>query len=520
MEQGLALALMIVLTSVLTGTGVLLIFAALTPRSRSAGALDDKGCQDAVFLFDQGLLIDTSAQGARLLDTLLPGGRGQRNRRAWQALAAYLGQRFPDFDCSATWPGQDTESTLASSDDSLILRQEWIAGSLRMTLHEKSDAQGVVVMDRLSHGAMTQEIDILRQALDLAPTAIWAENDRGRVTWANGAYLKLLCRAQPDVTLVWPLPRLFEPLQDGDRSRVGLHVAGGQVLWFDLFAQASSAGTLHFAQPADLAQQAEQSRKQFVQTLTRAFATLPTGLAVFDKTRRLQVFNPALTELTRLEPEFLLSCPGLEGFLNRLREKRTLPEPRDYQAWSRRLLEIERAATGVDFEEDWVLGDGRVLRVTARPHPDGALAFLIEDASASSDLSRQARAGLETLGDLLEILPAPIAVFAADGALQMANSAFSALTSSDAQSLDCPGLTDTLALWAREGLGGDALLAMRKVVAGHSKSTRVTTRIQGQTHNIQMTRTTRGAIMMTLEPQTQRTLRKRPAETERLRHTA
>lgn len=520
MEQGLMLASVIVLTATLIGVGALMILGALTPDWRRDVPIGDADRHDAVFLFDQGRLIDASAQGARLLDTLIQADQTQRKDQAWPALSAYLAQRFPDFDCAATWPGHDADWTMHTADGELELTQEWIRGSLRLTLHQRGDKQGVVVLDRLSHNAMMQELDAIRQALDLAPSAIWAENDKGRVTWANGAYLRLLCRAQPDIPLVWPLPRLFDAPPSAEHARTALTLASGHRLWFDLHMQDSPAGRLYFAQPADLAQHAEESRQQFIQTLTRTFATLPTGLAVFDKTRRLTVFNPALSDLTRLEPEFLLSCPGIEGFLNRLREKRTLPEPRDYQAWSRRLLDIERAATGVDFQEDWLLSDGRVLHVSARPHPDGALAILFEDTSANSALTRQARAGLETLGDFLDSFSSPMAVFNDEGSQKLSNAAFCAMLDADPDAIDGPNLTETLTLLARKGLGSDALLELRYVVAGHARDASVTARIGEHVQRIKATRTARGAIVLTIEPQTQRSLRRRLTEIERPRQTA
>jgi PAS domain-containing protein len=49
---------------------------------------------------------------------------------------------------------------------------------------------------------------------------------------------------------------------------------------------------------------AQQAQKNFVQTLTKTFATLSIGLAIFDRNRQLMLFNPALIDLTALPPIF------------------------------------------------------------------------------------------------------------------------------------------------------------------------------------------------------------------------
>ena len=54
---------------------------------------------------------------------------------------------------------------------------------------------------------------------------------------------------------------------------------------------------------------AEQQLRDFMQTLTNTFSHLTTGLAVFDRDKRLALFNPALTDLTG---ELVLSDDGSE----------------------------------------------------------------------------------------------------------------------------------------------------------------------------------------------------------------
>ena len=56
------------------------------------------------------------------------------------------------------------------------------------------------------------------------------------------------------------------------------------------------------------------------------------GLAVFDQNHRLLLFNPDLVDLTSFEAEFLSGRPVLTHLFSKLREHRTMLEPRNSAA--------------------------------------------------------------------------------------------------------------------------------------------------------------------------------------------
>ena len=66
------------------------------------------------------------------------------------------------------------------------------------------------------------------------------------------------------------------------------------------------------------------------------------------------------------------------NFLDRLRENRVMPEPRDYRTWRNSIAELEAAAQDGTYSETWSLPDGHTYHVTGRPHPDGAVALLFD----------------------------------------------------------------------------------------------------------------------------------------------
>ena len=445
MSDAVLLAIVIVTTSGLTVAGVLLVYLGVwgkrAPVSRTGAT------PDPTFLLDKDAVVDANPAGRSLLGTLRAGDMAGRSDRA--LLVDHVDRLVPGASMAllALQEGEDLVRTYAG----IELRGRQIGGLTRLSLLDLSAEARDIALDRLSYRALNDELELLRGLAEHAPLPIWAEGEDGRVTWANSAYLQLILRLYPDKPLSWPMPALFAPTAPGEVTRVSLATGAAQrsVEWFDVHRAMTRQGLFSFAIFANAAQQAEASKRHFVQTLTKTFSTLPIGLAVFDSSRRMQIFNPALTDLTGLEPEFLLSRPRIEGFLNRLRERHVMPEPRDYALWMKTLLSIDSGRH--DFEETWTLPGGRTLRFRASPHPDGALAFMIEDISSEVILSAQQRLVVETGQAVLDTLQDAVAVFSPAGKLLVTNDAFGDLWALDDEGgIDSVTLADALATWADE----------------------------------------------------------------------
>lgn len=490
MEPTLTLAVVLVATSVLSVFAALLLAAALE-KGHKRSTVAPPG-DDAVFLVADGLLVDCNETGSRLLATLqdraAPDGicvaADSGGATRFQTLLQHLAPSFPDIlsHLKGSVAGSATGDgwVLRAIDGSgLILGGADAQGALRLTLSQgtatgteaASNGEDTVLLDRFSWRALNDELRVLRRTTDAAPTPAWRERADGQIVWANGAYLRLLAEIGIAGPTIWPLPSAFgtTPAAGGRHSVTA--GAGGRRRWFDLCVIPEGAERLIFALSADDAQQAERARRDFVQTLTKTFASLPVGLAVFDRTRRLQLFNPALTDLTQLEPEFLASRPGMDGFLNRMRDKRILPEPRDYRTWSRRLLDVETASGGKPFEEIWALPDGRSFRFSVSPHPDGALAFLLEDITSETRLKRSFRVELDLGRAALDMVDTAVVVFSPGGELAITNAAFDQLWAFEgADTLTGVQFADAVANWreiAAEN-GGDTGLWDRIAALGQT----------------------------------------------------
>lgn len=188
---------------------------------------------------------------------------------------------------------------------------------------------------------------------------------------------------------------------------------------------------MHFATDVSAIVKAEIAQRNFVQTLTKTFAQLSIGLAIFDRERQLVLFNPAVIDLTSLPAEFLSSRPNLMGFFDRLREQRIMPEPKSYTSWRAKLAELVAAAKDGSYQEIWTLPSGLTYRISGRPHPDGAIAFLFEDISAEISLTRRFRGQIEQSQAVIDSFAEAICVFSPTGTLTFCNEAYRNLWKTD-----------------------------------------------------------------------------------------
>lgn len=412
------------------------------PRRVTWAPIDNAG-ERVVFLFQDDALVDATPHARSLLSA------GPEGLEGWPRLLAVLERRFPGCGAALADLGERQRIAMPAAKGPGALVAEWRGGLTRIALTEGARTDDGEEMDGFSLVALGEEVETLRRITSEAPLPIWREDADGAVRWANAAYLDLARRICGDATLSWPLPRLFT-LSDTSPERRAITPSGADVpLWFEIHGRASEEGHLRFALPADRLVSAETALSVFVQTLTKTFADLTTGLAIFDKERRLALFNPALADLTTLDPVFLSGRPTLFDVLDQLRAKQRMPEPKDYKSWRRQIGALEAAAAAASHTETWTLPSGQTFRITGRPHPDGAVAFLFEDISAEITATRRYRAELELSQSVLDSLTDAIAVISATGKVILTNAAYDSLWDCAAsQAVGEVGLADVCDRWA------------------------------------------------------------------------
>jgi PAS domain-containing protein len=256
-------------------------------------------------------------------------------------------------------------------------------------------------------------------AAELHPYPIWVTSHDRHITWDNKGFKK----SESDFVATCKHWLSIGQTNGWIQAQSG----AGQISWYDITTQLQDHETLWFATPVDGEVRAEASRREFIQTMLKTFAQLSNGQAIFDRKRTLIHFNPALLDITGLDFEALNLKPDLASFLDTLRNKGFLPEPKDCGDWRDRLARLESAAEKGSYRDVWEPKDGVTYRVTGKLHPDGAIAFLLEDISAETARAREARVELCLLENALNTVTAPLVVFDGLGAYLRSSSAFQSI---------------------------------------------------------------------------------------------
>ena len=450
--------------------GALMVYAGFARHRTPPVFAPETADQDAVFVFSGSELVDASDRGRKLLETL-----GQAGDAPLDAILAFLRPRFSDLNGRLrTLAAQGRLDLTANDGTGLSIVAQMRAGLVHLRVIDPQDEGALVALDRLSLQAMQDELVTLRNVAAAVPVLAWAQDGGGQIVWANDAYIDMLGHvAGGGLPLTWPLPALFADAPQSGRLLLNLDLGPR---WYAHRSEERGGQVLHFATPIDSAVQSELARREMLQMLTRTFAALPIGLALFDAERRLQVFNPALVDLTGLDPFFLAARPDLGQVLHILREQRLLPEPKDFTTWRDELMRLEAAAANGTYNEEWILPGGRTYQVRGSPQPNGALAFFIQDVTSDATLLRGIRAEVEFTDQVMDALPHAIVAFDRKGQTTLSNTAYAELWGQDpCVDLFDAGFEQALAAWQKACDSGPGLERLARFVAAESDGTHFAT---------------------------------------------
>lgn len=399
------------------------------PRKRTARELLREAENAVAFLFDGHVLVDASPLARRLLPAR---DRGQSD---WEAFVRLFSAQFPQLRVALASLASEGRKRIASPNDpTLSLEAEYWDGYSRITFDNASESGERSAADRLIAASLEQEVASLRAISEDAPMLIWKEDATGQIVWANNAYLNLIDRlvvAPSEIGPTWPPRNLFArfdlPVDDDGYATKRVRIDPldeDDPTWFEVSSVRRGREIVRFAVDVTAVVRAEATQRSYVDTLSKTFAQLSIGLAIFGRDRRLLSFNPALLDLTGLPIEFLSARPQIRSVLDRMREARMLPEPKNYLSWRDELAAMESAAESGTYCETWSLPNGSIYRVTGRPHPNGAIALLFEDVSAEVSLTRRFRAEIELAHAALDGMRDAAVVISSSGAVVISNGAY------------------------------------------------------------------------------------------------
>ncbi|MGR3466721.1 MAG: PAS-domain containing protein [Shimia sp.] len=301
--------------------------------------------------------------------------------------------------------------TLPAKDGS-VLRVSPIGSYTEVTITQPLKSWPRVVRDRL--------IPPRRCALSAQTrVGIWSIDAEGGVTDHNRHGEGIARLVQADAA-TWSALRRSPPV-DSER----LLTIGDAP--YRITADRQGDTMLFTAFPAEDEQSERAAADQALQTLSRTFAHLSVGLAVFDRDLKLTLFNPALGDVVGLPAHALTRQPSLGTFLDLLRRSGQMAEPLDYNAWRATIQAFALRPDAEPYEDRWSLPGGRTIRVSGRPHGNGAMAFAFDDITHQTDFSRTARCEIDQAHAALDAIPEALVVFDADGTAAFSNLAYQRL---------------------------------------------------------------------------------------------
>jgi signal transduction histidine kinase len=184
-----------------------------------------------------------------------------------------------------------------------------------------------------------------------------------------------------------------------------------------------SGGLLGFARDLTEFESLQAELQRHLAAHAEVLEAVATAIAIYGPDMRLKFYNTAFASLWRLEEDFLGTEPALDEVLERLRERRRLPEYADFRAFKRQQQQMFTSLIQPQ-EELLHLPDDRTLRMVVSPHPFGGLTFLYEDVTDRLALERSYNTLIEVQRETLDNLFEGIAVFGSDGRLKLSNPAW------------------------------------------------------------------------------------------------
>ncbi len=463
------LAIVISLFLALACVGLLLVVSG-RGQGKQKPQIDSAAGMHVVFVFDEQRLISAP----RDWRTYLAQQDGEGSD--WAHLRVLLRSRFPDLPETPDLGPDGTLRVLQAqaTADGATLRMRQVGQRMRLTLREDQTAG---LIDRHLGQVKLNQLDHLNAVVESIAIPVWSLDLRGRVILSNAAYRDLDQQQTGTPELIAPL------MKEGDRPldqppftyRVMLDPRGRSgERWYDVTARRAEEGWQCSAEDVTALVRAELAQRNFVQTLTKTFAQLSTGLAIFDRDRQLILFNPALIDLTALTPEFLTARPTLHEFFDNLRNRHIMPEPKSYASWREHLSDLVSAAADGRYQETWSLASGATYRVTGRPHPNGAVAFLFEDISDEILMTRRFRQQLSLSQSVLDAMTDAIVIFDAQGVMSYCNTAYRGLYQiTDDTDLSEVTVRDAHRMWSRraaDARGLEQLLKRLQTRRGREKT--------------------------------------------------
>lgn len=272
------------------------------------------------------------------------------------------------------------------------------------------------------------EAQLLEELCNNLPCAMWISKNNDNLLWANKFYQGLIngnSSAKSSDNL-WGLKadnEIAEYFHKGKRfnDRVAL-VSGGERRIFDLSVINKNKISLGYAAEVTKEDLLTYEIKQQDKVRLEILHHLSTGIAIFNKQRKLSFYNPAFSQMWNLDANFLDMSPNPNLLLDKFSLDNRLSSP----CQGKKLVEpaVSMDLKGEMQEDIWHLPNGIVLRVIAHYNNMGELIWMFDNLTEQLELETRYNGLINAQGETLDCLSEGVVVFGPDGLLKLANPAF------------------------------------------------------------------------------------------------
>jgi signal transduction histidine kinase len=286
-----------------------------------------------------------------------------------------------------------------------------------------------------AHALSLTSASALRAMFEAVPVPVWRRDRKLALVDCNSAYAAAL-----DTTRETALAEGRELVPESGRgkalelarsaaggvSRTEAHhvvIAGSRRLIEITETPDREGGTIGFAIDRTDREEAETELQRHISAHGVVLENIHAAVAIYGPDKRLKFCNAAFAGLWGIETEWLAAGPSLDELLERLRERRRIPEFADFRAFKRQQQAMFTSL--IEPQQELLhLPDERTLSLTISPHPLGGLVFVYEDVTDRLALERSYNTLIEVQRESLDNLFESIAVIGSDGRLKLHNPAY------------------------------------------------------------------------------------------------
>ena len=272
----------------------------------------------------------------------------------------------------------------------------------------------------------------LSALIDSQPDPAWIAGSNGEPTWVNRGWLEAVGVASLEEArarggnLDSSVNALARSAALGGTVRHSLRwVAweGGRRALSITASPIERGEVAIWARDVTALEMARETSRQAAEASALLLNHIGDAVAIFDADRVLVHHNPAFATLWDLEPAWLADRPSHGELLDRLRQRRQLPETVDYARFKADELACHQQVEAAS-EDIWRLPTERTLRIVRLSQPGGGLTLIYSDITPELRLKSQFNHLIQVQRATLDKLSDAVAVFGADGRLRLHNEAF------------------------------------------------------------------------------------------------